>query len=271
MHQTGSPRPISEPPSPTFSLLSQPAARTFNARPPRAQRRQPDSTASGIAYKLSMKTTEAKNVLVFDFGSGKSNVSPLRVRDNVVENFAFAGGRQSGGNDIDNRIVADITKGFKCTSKQEISSDYSARLRLRAASEHMSTISLPSRRLLSRLTRSSRKPNDDIFRSNLKHVQEVLKDANVTKSSVDEVFLVGGSSQILKVQQMLSKYFDRKVPNMSSVNLDEAIVYGAAVQGTILYGMTLDKVKDLRVLDKGFPLPLRSSFVALHPIQWGLI
>ena len=207
-----------------------------------------EPTAAALAYGLNKKTKE-QNVLIFDLGGGTFDVSLLTLDEGVFEVKATAGDTHLGGEDFDSRLVDYLLKEFKKKNRKDASTNPRALRRLRTAAER-------TKRTLSTSTQADVEIDSlfegidfnctitrarfedlcaDIFRSTLDPVSKVLRDAKMDKSKIDEVVLVGGSTRIPKIQQLLSNYFNGKELNQS-VNPDEAVAAGAAVQASILNG-----------------------------------
>ncbi|KAJ9070944.1 Hsp70 chaperone [Entomophthora muscae] len=221
-----------------------------------------EPTAAAIAYGLDKKTEGEKNVLIFDLGGGTFDVSLLTIEDGIFEVKATAGDTHLGGEDFDNRLVNHFMQEFKRKNKKDIASNARAMRRLRTACERAKrTLSSAAQTTLeidslfegidfyTSLTRARfEELCQDLFRSTLDPVEKVLHDSKIDKSSVDEIVLVGGSTRIPKVQKLVSDFFNGKEPN-KSINPDEAVAYGAAVQAAILTGDTSEKTQDLLLLD----------------------
>jgi len=224
-----------------------------------------EPTAAAIAYGLDKKTsgvTGEKNVLIFDLGGGTFDVSLLAIDDGIFEVKATAGDTHLGGEDFDNRLVNHFTQEFKRKNKKDLSSSARALRRLRTACERAKrTLSSASQTTVeldglfegidfySTITRARfEELCIDLFRKCMDPVEKVLKDAKMDKGSVDEVVLVGGSTRIPKVQNLLQDFFNGK-ELCKSINPDEAVAYGAAVQAAILTGQGGEKVQDLLLLD----------------------
>eukprot|EP00756_Hemistasia_phaeocysticola_P035356 Hpha_TRINITY_DN16579_c0_g11::TRINITY_DN16579_c0_g11_i1::g.133526::m.133526/K09490/HSPA5, BIP; heat shock 70kDa protein 5 len=207
-----------------------------------------EPTAAAIAYGLDKGEGE-KKVLVFDLGGGTFDVSLLSIDNGFFEVEATNGDTHLGGEDFDNRIVAHFSKVLKKKHGKDIGKNYHALARLRKAAEAAKRrlSSQPEARLeveglledfdfSERLTRAKFEDlNNDMFRGTLEPVKAVLEDAKLEKDEIDEVVLVGGSSRIPKVQSLLKEFFNGKEPNRG-INPDEAVAYGAAVQGGVLSG-----------------------------------
>ena len=222
-----------------------------------------EPTAAAIAYGLDKKGDgKEKNVLIFDLGGGTFDVSLLTIEDGIFEVKATNGHTHLGGEDFDNRLVDFCMTQFKKKTGADISGNARAMRRLRTQCEK-------AKRILSSAhqaeiecetlhegedfsTTISRAKFEelciDLFRKCQPPVENVLKDADIGKGQVHEVVLVGGSTRIPKVQQMLSDFFNGKQLNRS-INPDEAVAFGAAVQGAILSGEGDATVKDLLLLD----------------------
>ncbi|KAH6583723.1 hypothetical protein BASA60_001290 [Batrachochytrium salamandrivorans] len=192
-----------------------------------------EPTAAAIAYGLDKKTAGEKNVLIFDLGGGTFDVSLLTIEDGIFEVKATAGDTHLGGEDFDNRLVSHFSDEFKRKYKKDLTSNPRALRRLRTACER-------AKRTLSSAAQTSIEI-DSLF-------EGVLRDSKIDKGSVHEVVLVGGSTRIPKIQKLISDYFNGKEPN-KSINPDEAVAYGAAVQAAILTGDTSEKTQDLLLLD----------------------
>ncbi|BBN01556.1 heat shock 70kDa protein 1/6/8 [Marchantia polymorpha subsp. ruderalis] len=223
-----------------------------------------EPTAAAIAYGLDKKATSVgeKNVLIFDLGGGTFDVSLLTIEEGIFEVKATAGDTHLGGEDFDNRLVNHFVQEFKRKYKKDISSNPRALRRLRTAAERakrtlsstaQTTIEIDSLYegvdFYSTITRARfEELNMDMFRKCMEPVEKCLRDAKMDKSSIHDVVLVGGSTRIPKVQQLLQDFFNGK-ELCKSINPDEAVAYGAAVQAAILSGEGNEKVQDLLLLD----------------------
>ncbi|KAJ3412679.1 70-kilodalton heat shock protein [Chytridiales sp. JEL 0842] len=221
-----------------------------------------EPTAAAIAYGLDKKTAGEKNVLIFDLGGGTFDVSLLTIEDGIFEVKATAGDTHLGGEDFDNRLVSHFVQEFKRKHKKDLSSNPRALRRLRTACERakrtlssaaQTTIEIDSLfdgvDFYTSITRARfEELCQDLFRGTIDPVEKVLRDSKIDKSAVHEIVLVGGSTRIPKVQKLVSDYFNGKEPN-KSINPDEAVAYGAAVQAAILSGDTSEKTQDLLLLD----------------------
>ncbi|XBW36120.1 hypothetical protein QEN19_001696 [Hanseniaspora menglaensis] len=223
-----------------------------------------EPTAAAIAYGLDKKD-EGKgehNVLIFDLGGGTFDVSLLTIEDGIFEVKATAGDTHLGGEDFDHRLVNHFIQEFKRKNKKDLSTNQRSLRRLRTACER-------AKRTLSSSAQTSIEIDSlfegidfytsitrarfeelcaDLFRNTIDPVEKVLTDSKVSKGEVHEIVLVGGSTRIPKVQKLVSDFFNGKEPNRS-INPDEAVAYGAAVQAAILTGDTSSKTSDLLLLD----------------------
>ncbi|KAJ6223953.1 hypothetical protein RDWZM_002498 [Blomia tropicalis] len=221
-----------------------------------------EPTAAAIAYGLDKKTQGEKNVLIFDLGGGTFDVSILTIEDGIFEVKSTAGDTHLGGEDFDNRLVNYFVQEFKRKHKKDPSTNKRALRRLRTACER-------AKRTLSSSTQASIEIDSlfegvdfystitrarfeelcaDLFRSTLDPVEKSLRDAKLDKAQIDEIVLVGGSTRIPKIQKLLQDFFNGKELN-KSINPDEAVAYGAAVQAAILNGDKSEAVQDLLLLD----------------------
>lgn len=221
-----------------------------------------EPTAAAIAYGLDKKRDKEEKVIVFDLGGGTFDVTCLSIDEGIFEVLATGGNSHLGGEDIDNKLVEHFASEFKRKHKKEITTNARALKRLKQACERakrnlsgsaQTSIELDS--LLDGIDFASsltRARFDELcapyYRQCIDTVEKVLLDAKVSKSQIDEIVLVGGSSRIPKIQQMLSEFFNGK-ELCKSVNPDEAVAYGAAVQAHILSGGEDEKLKDLLLLD----------------------
>ncbi|KAK4700428.1 heat shock 70kDa protein 1/2/6/8, partial [Phenoliferia sp. Uapishka_3] len=221
-----------------------------------------EPTAAAIAYGLDKKTVGEKNVLIFDLGGGTFDVSLLTIEEGIFEVKATAGDTHLGGEDFDNRLVTHFVAEFKRKNKKDLSSNARALRRLRTACERakrtlssaaQTTIEIDSLfegvDFYTSITRARfEELCQDLFRSTMDPVEKVLRDSKIDKANVHEIVLVGGSTRIPRVQKLVSDFFNGKEPNRS-INPDEAVAYGAAVQAAILTGDTSEKTQDLLLLD----------------------
>lgn len=221
-----------------------------------------EPTAAAIAYGLDKMADKARNVLIFDFGGGTHDVSLLSIEDGVFEVKATAGDTHLGGEDVDTRIVNYVVEEFKRKHKVDLSENKKALRRIRTVAEKakrslsgntQTVIELDSIHDgidLSVVLTRAKFDNlcSDMFQKTLEPVDRVLRDAKLGKADVDEVVLVGGSTRIPKVQELLTNYFGGK-ELCRNINPDEAIAYGAAVQAAVLSGASDTKLDSLVLLD----------------------
>lgn len=221
-----------------------------------------EPTAAAIAYGLDKKGTGERNVLIFDLGGGTFDVSCLTIEDGIFEVKSTAGDTHLGGEDFDNRMVNHFVQEFKRKHKKDITQNKRALRRLRTACERAKrTLSSSTQASIeidslfegidfySTITRARfEELNADLFRSTLEPVEKALRDAKMDKSQIHDIVLVGGSTRIPKIQKLLQDFFNGKDLN-KSINPDEAVAYGAAVQAAILNGDKSEQVQDLLLLD----------------------
>jgi len=207
-----------------------------------------EPTAAAIAYGMDKKEGE-KNVLVFDLGGGTFDVSLLTIDNGVFEVVATNGDTHLGGEDFDQRVMEHFIKLYKKKKGKDLRKDNRAVQKLRRevekakralSSAHQVRIEVESlydgEDFSESLTRAKfEELNMDLFRGTMKPVQKVLEDADMQKKDVDEIVLVGGSTRIPKIQQLVKEYFNGKEPSRG-INPDEAVAYGAAVQAGVLSG-----------------------------------
>merc|ERR1711907_314189 len=222
-----------------------------------------EPTAAAIAYGLDKKGSGERKVLIYDMGGGTFDVSILTIEDGIFEVKATAGDTHLGGEDFDNRIVDFCIQDFKRKNRgQDLSGNQRALRRLRTQCER-------TKRTLSSSTQATieidslfegidyscslsrarfEELNMDYFRNSMGPVEKCLRDSGIDKKGVHDVVLVGGSTRIPKVQSMIQEFFNGKEPN-KSINPDEAVAFGAAVQAAILTGEGSSQVQDLLLLD----------------------
>ena len=221
-----------------------------------------EPTAAAIAYGLDKKAAGERNVLIFDLGGGTFDVSILSIDDGIFEVKSTAGDTHLGGEDFDNRLVNHFAQEFKRKHKKDLTTNKRALRRLRTACER-------AKRTLSSSTQASieidslfegtdyytsitrarfEELNADLFRSTMEPVEKAIRDAKMDKGTIHDIVLVGGSTRIPKVQKLLQDFFNGKELN-KSINPDEAVAYGAAVQAAILHGDKSEEVQDLLLLD----------------------
>merc|ERR1711998_391804 len=220
-----------------------------------------EPTAAAIAYGLDKQASGERNVLIFDLGGGTFDVSLLTIDGGIFEVKATAGDTHLGGEDFDNRLVNHFVQEFKRKNKKDLTSNARSLRRLRTACER-------AKRTLSSSTQTSIEIDSlfegidffsnitrarfedlcaDLFRGTLEPVEKVLRDSKIDKGSVHEVVMVGGSTRIPKVNELVSSFFNGKEP-CRSINPDEAVAYGAAVQACVLTGGSTGDT-DLLLLD----------------------
>ena len=218
-----------------------------------------EPTAAALAYGLDKK--EAEQIVVYDLGGGTFDVTVLETGDNVVEVLATGGNAFLGGDDFDNRLIDWLTNEFKNDSGIDLSGDVMALQRLKEAAENAkkelssateTEINLPfitadasgPKHLVKKLTRAKFESLiDDLVEETIKKIKEVMKDAGVSTSEIKEVVMVGGSTRVPLVQERVKAYFGKDINK--SVNPDEVVAIGAAIQGAVIKG----DVKDVLLLD----------------------
>lgn len=222
-----------------------------------------EPTAAALAYGLDKNLKGERNVLIFDLGGGTFDVSILTIdQGSLFEVKSTAGDTHLGGEDFDNRLVNHLADEFKRKFRKDLRENPRALRRLRTAAER-------AKRTLSSSTEASIEIDAlyegidfytkvsrarfeelcaDLFRSTLQPVEKALKDAKLDKASIDDVVLVGGSTRIPKIQTLLQNYFNGKPLNLS-INPDEAVAYGAAVQAAILSGDQSTAIQDVLLVD----------------------
>jgi len=222
-----------------------------------------EPTAAAIAYGLDKKKGAGEsNVLIFDLGGGTFDVSILTIEDGIFEVKATAGDTHLGGEDFDNRMVDHFVNEFKRKHKKDMSGNKRALRRLRTACERAKrTLSASAQANIeidslfegidfyTSITRARfEELCSDLFKGTLEPVEKAMRDAKMDKSAINDIVLVGGSTRIPKVQKLLQDFFNGKELN-KSINPDEAVAYGAAVQAAILVGDTSEAVSDILLLD----------------------
>jgi len=220
-----------------------------------------EPTAAAIAYGLE-KTKGEKNILIFDCGGGTHDISILTIDDGVFEVKSTAGNTHLGGEDFDNLVCDWACDEFKKKTKLDIKGNARAYRRLRTVAER-------AKRILSTSTQATLEVDgildgqdlnlvlsrakfesicESIFRKAMEPVQQAMQDAKMSKTDIHDIVLVGGSTRIPKIQQLLKDYFGGK-ELCQSINPDEAVAYGAAVQGAILKGTNSEKLDQVILLD----------------------
>ena len=219
-----------------------------------------EPTSAILAYGLEKKGEQ--NVLVFDCGGGTHDVSLITIDDGIFEVLATGGDTRLGGEDFDNRMVDYFVEEFKKKYNKDPSQNKRAIRRLRTACERAKRQLSSSTQAyieidgfydgIDYMTTISRanfeNMNADLFRRTMDPVEKVLKDAKMSKSQVNEIVLVGGSTRIPKIQQLLQELFNGKTLN-KECNPDEVVAQGAAIEAAILSGNTSSKLEDLLLLD----------------------
>nr|WKN50858.1 heat shock protein 70.0 [Callosobruchus chinensis] len=222
-----------------------------------------EPTAAALAYGLDKNLKGEKNVLIFDLGGGTFDVSILTIDEgSLFEVKSTAGDTHLGGEDFDNRLVNHFAEEFKRKYKKDFRSNPRAIRRLRTAAERAKRTLSSSTEATIEIdalyegidfyTKISRARFEelcsDLFRSTLEPVEKALNDAKLDKGQIHDVVLVGGSTRIPKIQQLLQNFFNGKQLNLS-INPDEAVAYGAAVQAAVLTGSTDSKIQDVLLVD----------------------
>uniref|UniRef100_A0A2K6U397 Heat shock cognate 71 kDa protein n=1 Tax=Saimiri boliviensis boliviensis TaxID=39432 RepID=A0A2K6U397_SAIBB len=215
-----------------------------------------EPTAAAIVYGLDKKVGAERNMLIFDLGGGTFDVSILTIEDGIFEVKSTAGDTHLGGEDVDNRMVNHFIAEFKHKHKKDISENKSAVRLLHTACESPNTQASTEIDSLyegidfnTSITHARfEELNADLFHGTLDPVEKALQDAKLDKSQIHDIVLVGGSTRIPKIQKLLQYFFNGKELN-KSINPDEAVAYGAAVQATILSGDKSENVQDLLLLD----------------------
>jgi len=221
-----------------------------------------EPTAAALAYGLDKKSDVEKNVLIFDLGGGTFDVSLLTLDDGLFEVKSTAGDTHLGGEDFDTRMVTHFIEEFRRKEKIDIRGNARAVRRLRTACEKAKrTLSssasasieidalFDGKDFYTSITRARfEELCADLFRGCLEPVEKVLRDAKMDKSSIHDVVLVGGSTRIPKIQKLLSDFFNGK-ELCKSINQDEAVAYGAAVQAAILTGDKSEALDQILLVD----------------------
>ncbi|KAI7328145.1 Heat shock protein [Hortaea werneckii] len=223
-----------------------------------------EPTAAAIAYGLGAgKSDKERNVLIYDLGGGTFDVSLLHIQGGVFTVKATAGDTHLGGQDFDTNLLEHFKKEFQKKTKKDITGDARALRRLRTACERakrtlsngtQTTIEIDSlfdgEDFNANITRARfEEINGKAFQGTIQPVEQVLKDSQIEKTKVDDIVLVGGSTRIPRIQKLLSDFFNGKKLE-KSINPDEAVAYGAAVQAGILSGKaTSAETADMLLLD----------------------
>ena len=222
-----------------------------------------EPTAAAIAYGLDQnKDSKEKHILIYDLGGGTFDVTLLSIEDGVFEVKATAGDTHLGGEDFDTRLVHHFAQDFKRKHKKDLTANKRSMRRLKTSCENLKkTLSSSTQATLeidslfegidyvSSITRARfEELCGDLFRKTFEPVEQVIKDSKISKSHIHEIVLVGGSTRIPKIQTQLTDFFNGKSLN-KSINPDEAVAYGAAVQAALLSGVKDSKIDDLLLLD----------------------
>ena len=222
-----------------------------------------EPTAAALAYGLDKNLKNEKNVLIFDLGGGTFDVSILTIDEgSIFEVRSTAGDTHLGGEDFDNRMVSHFIQEFKRKNRKDMSKNSRSLRRLRTACERAKrTLSSSSEASIeidslfegidfySKISRARfEELCSDLFRATMEPVEKALRDAKLDKSKIHEVVLVGGSTRIPKIQKLLQDLMNGKELN-KSINPDEAVAYGAAVQAAILSGDQTEVLKDVLLVD----------------------
>jgi len=221
-----------------------------------------EPTAAAIAYGLDKKSDKESTILVFDEGGGTHDLSVLSIDGGIFEVKSTAGDTHLGGSDVDNLIVDYLCEEIKKKHKKDVKSNPKALKRLNIAAErakkNLSSSTVANIEVESLIdgidfsTTLSRAKfeqlADSFFTKSMEPISKVLSDAKISKGDIDEIVLVGGTTRIPKIQEMLSSYFNGKQLN-KSLNPDEAVAIGAAIQCAILTGQGNSKTNDLLLLD----------------------
>ncbi|XP_074634546.1 heat shock cognate 70 kDa protein-like isoform X1 [Acropora palmata] len=241
-----------------------------------------EPTAAALAYGLDKKKGGESNVLIFHLGGGTFDVSVLTIDGGIFEVKATRGDTHLGGEDFDNRIVDYFKKEFKRKYKKDISDNKRAMCRLRTACERAKmTLSASAQASIEidslyegidfyePISRAKfEEINADLFRGTIEPVNKAIRDSKLQKTDIDEVVLVGSSTRIPKIQQLLKELFGGTKTLNKSINPDEAVAYGAAVLAAILKGDKSEAVADLLLLDVA---PLSLGIEAAGGVMTSLI
>ncbi len=221
-----------------------------------------EPTAAAIAYGLDNQSERERNIIIYDVGGGTLDVTLLNIEEGIFEVKATDGDTHLGGVDFDNNMVAHFVEEFKKKHKLDLTQSAKSMMKLRKECERAKrTLSSSTQSFIeidslyegidfnSTISRARfEQINARLFEKCLFSVQHVLQDSKVSKSQVDEIVLVGGTTRIPKMQQMLSDFFGGK-KLCNSINPDEAVAYGATVQASLLAGKESKKLQELLLLD----------------------
>ncbi|XP_063709912.1 heat shock 70 kDa protein cognate 4-like [Culicoides brevitarsis] len=217
-----------------------------------------EPTAAALAYGMNVQNVGRKNVLIFDFGGGTFDVSILTMKDKDYKVRAIKGDTHLGGEDIDQRMVEYFTEEFQRKFDRDISGSKNLlrslktqceRAKVLLSQDMQAPVTLAGTSLTGTISRARFEDlNNDLFEKAIDLVAKALRDAEMTKDEINEVVLVGGSSRIPRVQELLQEFFDGKELN-KSVHPDECVAYGAAVQAAMLQKATSERMKGLTLID----------------------
>ncbi|ORY23150.1 heat shock protein 70 [Neocallimastix californiae] len=222
-----------------------------------------EPTAAAIAYGFDkLKSKDNTNILVIDIGGGTLDVSLLTIKDKNFEVKATSGDTHLGGEDFDNRLVDHFVNEFKNKYEKDLTTNSRAMRRLKANCKRMKRILSKSEmaelsieylyddiNFVSYITRSKfEELNKDLFKKIIIFIENVINDSGISKSNIEEIILVGGSSRIPKIQSLISEYFDGK-KLYKNINPDEAVAQGATIISGFLSGMKSDKINDIKLQD----------------------
>jgi len=221
-----------------------------------------EPTAAAVAYGLDKQSDKERNILIMDVGGGTTDVSILTIDNSVFEVKATAGDCHLGGEDFDSKLVEYFTEEFKRKHKKDITENKRSVRRLRTACESakrtlssstVANIEIDSLYdgidFASSITRAKfENLCEDLCKKTMLSLDQVIMDSKISKDRIDEIVLVGGSTRIPRIQQLLTEYFNGK-ELCKTINPDECVAYGAAVQAALLSGNKDDKIQDLLLLD----------------------
>lgn len=221
-----------------------------------------EPTAAAIAYGLDQKCEQEKHIIIYDVGGGTLDVTLLSLDDGIFEVKATSGDTHLGGEDFDKNIMFHFMEEFKKKHKKDISKSKKAMAKLKRECERLKrSLSSSSQAYMeidslidgidfnSMMTRAKfEQLNAGLFQKCLNCVENVLRDSKISKSMIDDIVLVGGTTRIPKMQQLLSDYFGGK-KLCNSINPDEAVAYGATIQASLLAGKKSEKLEELLLLD----------------------
>lgn len=217
-----------------------------------------EPTAAALAYGDQIGSVGRKNILIFDFGGGTFDVSILMMKDKEFKVRAIKGDTHLGGEDFDQRLVKHFTEEFQRRFNRDISEDKSLLRALKTecerakrilSTETQATVTLAGTDLTGTVSRARFEDLcNDLFEKSINLVDEALKDADMTKDQIDEVILVGGSTRIPRIQELLQEFFNGKALN-KSINCDECVAYGAATKAAMLQADIDHRSKGLKLFD----------------------